>query len=222
MIDGFSNDLYPKDTYIQSLEDFGRHPRIIHHSVIRNVPKNSLRRSQVTTNKPETTSSSTNQKSTKSTKGPKTKNLINADGSYPVNSVHSRISEIYYHAARELETMIKTDGFYRNLIFAEHLFTEDNDDISLNNAVINVNVFTKNHDATPSSFKIHTSSKNNDNNAELDNTSNPQVYSEHVKPNKIEIVVDNEYYNTDNEKSTTLKSTTISTIPTKSTTQSIT
>lgn len=150
-----------------------------------------------------------------------TKPLINKDGSLPVNSPTQYIVHVYDLAEKELENQIKTDGFYRNLIFAEHLFSRDNDELAINNAVINVNVYTRQH----------TKDANDDDgdDEEAAHPPPPGVFVEHVKPGKIEITIDNEYpvetlakknekINDGNDKTTTTTTTKAKTteIPKKS------
>lgn len=128
-----------------------------------------------------------------------TKPLINKDGSVPVNSPTQYLVHVYELAEKELENVIKSDGFYRNLIFAEHLFSKDNDEISLNNAVINVNVYTKQEKAsetsTTTSYNNNGTKEEQNNGGDDDNkrASKSGVFVEHVKPGKIEITIDNEY-----------------------------
>lgn len=173
MADGFSNDVLPQDLSLRGLEEFNQYNNVYYHP-----PQSSIRK--------ESPPSPEHTKITKTNIN--TKPLINKDGSLPVNSPTQYIVNVYEIAERELENRIKTDGFYRNLIFAEHLFSKDNDEIALNNAVINVNVYTKQEKAkTGKGTKVQL---NNDDNG---SAKKPGVFVEHVKPGKIEITIDNEY-----------------------------
>lgn len=163
MADGFSNDISPKDLSLRGFEEFDQYNNVYYHPLSQNDVHASPDSSKITQNN--------------------IKPLINKDGSLPVNSPTQYIVRVYEIAEKELENQIKTDGFYRNLIFAEHLFSKDNDEISLNNAVINVNVYTKQEKA---SDRDKVQNTNN-------NKKTSEVFVEHVKPGKIEITIDNEY-----------------------------
>lgn len=69
--------------------------------------------------------------------------LVNEDGSLPVNSALNYFFRVFEEAAHKIKSFSKDDGFFRNLIFAQNLFQKDNDDMAINNAVVNVNIFMK-------------------------------------------------------------------------------
>lgn len=184
MTDGFSNDIQSQETSVRGLDEFGQHIVYYNHH-----PSQSSAPDHYNNNNTQISNINTNP-------------LINKDGSVPVNSPTHYVVHVYELAEKELENHIKTDGFYRNLIFAEHLFSKDNDEIALNNAVINVNVYTRQEKASGSGTKTSGKEKegNNDggggddeDNRERGRAKEPGVFVEHVKPGKIEITIDNEY-----------------------------
>lgn len=175
MTDGFSNDVLPQDLSLRGLEEFEQYSNVYYHPPLSPIQEHSSPDMHVVPEIPKITIH--------------TKPLINKDGSFPINSPTQYIVHVYEIAEKELENQIKTDGFYRNLIFAENLFSKENDEIALNNAVINVNVYTK-QQKPKTGDDDKTVQLNNDAN---DSGRKPGVFVEHVKPGKIEITIDNEY-----------------------------
>lgn len=121
--------------------------------------------------------------------------ILNKDGSLPINSPLAYFFQMLQQSEKEIKFRLKSDGFFRNLIFAEHLFSKDNDDIAFNNAVINVNVFTSS--TTKKKFKGTEVENDFDNDKQkliIPGSYGKPVFVERLSPERIKINVDNDLY----------------------------
>lgn len=103
--------------------------------------------------------------------------LLNSDGSLPENSPLRYLFQAMGNAEQHVKSYLRDDGFYKNLIFAEGLFEPKNDEVAINNAVVNVNIFMK---------------PNNDNFV-LPSQNRRFLMNQRIDPKKVEITINHDY-----------------------------